>query len=74
MPEVEPHVALADALNGAEVPPGVRALPDDVVLDLATLVRDARATQRRELAAAAEGGLRHVPGLLRGPLKRVLGL
>ncbi len=74
MPEPDPHAALAAALDGAEVPPGVRELPGDVLTDLAVLIDDARRMQQRELATAAEGGLRHVPGLLRGPLKKVLGL
>lgn len=39
---------------------------------LARLVDDATARQSKALDAAIDGGLRHLPRLLRGPVKAVL--
>lgn len=47
-------------------------LSDDQVCDLAALLDQARANQRQALHTAIEKGMRHVPLLLRGPLKRIL--
>lgn len=58
---------------GCEPPAAVRALPDEQQADLAAAVEDARARQRHDLRAAIDGAYAHVPRLLRGPLRKVMG-
>ena len=41
--------------------------------DLAELVREARVRQARELRAAINATYDHIPRLLRGPLRKLLG-
>lgn len=48
------------------------AVPDDAAADLAALLAESRAAQHGALDAAIEKGMRHVPLLLRGPLKKIL--
>lgn len=74
MPDPHPHAALREALGGVEPPDGIRALPEDVVADLADAIAGARAHQRDELRRASDESLGHVPRMLRGPVKKVLGL
>ncbi len=62
---------LSQAL-GAEPPPGVAALPEQERDELATLVADALATQSRDLAAAFQATLKHVPFPVRGIAKKML--
>ena len=45
-----------------------------MIADLAAAVTDARREQTRQLAAGGEATLRHVPRILRGPVKKVIGL
>jgi hypothetical protein len=52
---------------------GIEALADHHLHDLADAVRDARARQAAELAAAGDSALRYIPRLLRGPIKKVVG-
>jgi len=70
----DPHAALREALGGAEPPASLRTLDDATVADLAAAIAQAHRDQRRQLAASGEASLRHVPKLLRGPVKKVIGL
>jgi hypothetical protein len=64
---------LADAV-GASPPPEFDALSPEDRAALAGLVEQA-ARQRRELLhRAIDDSLRHIPGLLRGTVKRALGV
>jgi hypothetical protein len=64
---------LAELLEG-RVPAGVEALSDDERRDLALVLREARRRQGAALAKAGEDGLRFVPPLLRGVLRKVAGI
>jgi hypothetical protein len=64
--------ALAEELR-APPPPGVAALSDEQLRDLAGAVRDARHRQAAELSAAGDHALSHIPKLLRIPVRKVLG-
>jgi hypothetical protein len=67
------HDALRSEL-GAEPPPGVAALlSEDESAQLAATIRAARARQRDALAAAADGAFNHIPRLLRGPIRKIVG-
>lgn len=64
------------ALSGqlrAPVPDGLRNLSDAELADLASAVADARHRQAAALAQAGERALSHIPRLLRGPVKRIVG-
>ncbi len=41
---------------------------------LQRLIADAQAQQERSLQQATDTALKHVPALLRGPIRRILGL
>jgi hypothetical protein len=58
---------------GGEVPEGLRRLSDADLRDLAAAVRDARHRQSAALAASGERALQHVPRLLRGPIRKLVG-
>lgn len=58
---------------GDEIPKGVVRLEAEHVHDLADAVKDARHRQAQALAAASERAFSHIPRLLRGPIRRVLG-
>lgn len=60
-----------DALR-TEPPAGIAALPDETLVDLAGLVRNARRSQAEQLAAAFEATLKHVPFPVRGIVRKVL--
>ena len=65
-----------DALReqvGDPLPEGVRALAPAELRDLAGAVHDARRRQARALAEAGERALSHIPRLLRGPVRRIVG-
>lgn len=57
----------------AELPAGFAQLNDEQLRALTEAVRDARHRQAAELEQAAEQALRHIPRLLRGPLRRIVG-
>jgi len=64
-----------EAELGAAPPPGlVKALDDDALARLAGAIRATRRAQSQALAEAGEAGLRFVPALLRGPVKKIVGL
>ncbi|MFZ1997185.1 MAG: hypothetical protein WAU75_23925 [Solirubrobacteraceae bacterium] len=48
-------------------------LSDQELADLAAAVADARHRQAAALTEAGERALSHVPRLLRGPIKRIVG-
>lgn len=62
--------ALRQQLGDAP-PPGVRALPDEHLRDLATAIQDARRRQAVALGEAGERALGRIPRLLRGPVRKV---
>ncbi|HEY2769603.1 MAG TPA: hypothetical protein VGI87_03505 [Solirubrobacteraceae bacterium] len=62
-----------DEQLGAAAPRALSALTDGQVRDLTDSVRDARHRQAAELAAAGDRALRHIPKLLRGPVRKVVG-
>lgn len=59
---------------GGDPPEGVRALPEDDQQALADLIGDARRAQGTALAKAGEDGLKYVPALLRGAVRKAVGL
>jgi hypothetical protein len=65
--------ALGEELGGAPPPESLAALSSDELNDLAAAVRHARKRQAAELAAAGDAAFAHVPRLLRGPIRKVLG-
>lgn len=73
-PAAGPQEALRRALRGATPPASVATLDDAVVADLAAAIEEARREQARQLAASGEKSLEIIPRLLRGPVKKVLGL
>jgi hypothetical protein len=59
---------------GARLPKGLSALSDEELEDLNDAVRGARHRQAAELQAAGEKAFGHIPRLLRGPIRRVMGV
>jgi hypothetical protein len=72
-------VARTDALTalrrqlGTDAPDGLGRLSDEELRDLTTALRDARRRQARALAEAGDRALDHIPRLLRGPVRRIVG-
>jgi hypothetical protein len=64
--------ALREALR-AEPPSACSDLSDGELADLAEAIQAALTRQRHELHAAVDRAYGHVPRLLRGPLRKVLG-
>ncbi|MDQ6835961.1 MAG: hypothetical protein M3016_07205 [Actinomycetota bacterium] len=58
---------------GGQPPEGLRMLTGEQLADLAEAIGDARRRQNRALAAAGERALSHIPRLLRGPVRRIVG-
>jgi mono/diheme cytochrome c family protein len=58
---------------GAAPPKGLDALSDDQIADLAAALHDARARDKAALAKAMQDALQHVPRLLRGPVRKMIG-
>jgi hypothetical protein len=58
---------------GGHAPEGLRKLEAEELRDLALALREARHRQAEALAVAGERALGHVPRLLRGPIRRVVG-
>lgn len=64
---------LSDQISGS-LPAGIAALgPDDQQI-LADALRDARRRQAADLSEATEAGLKFVPALLRGTVRKAVGL
>jgi sRNA-binding protein len=64
--------ALRAQLNG-KVPAGLLELDHEHIEHLADAVHEARRRQAKALAEAGERALSHVPRLLRGPIRRIVG-
>jgi hypothetical protein len=64
---------LAEQLGGY-LPVGIEALEEHERQDLADALRSARKRQAKALAEAGEEGLKYVPALLRGAVRKVVGL
>jgi hypothetical protein len=58
---------------GDAPPPGVRALSDEELWDLAAAIHDAARRQAVALEDAGERALGRIPRLLRGPVRKVAG-
>jgi hypothetical protein len=58
---------------GQTPPPGIRALSDRELLDLAGAIEHARHRQAAALQEAGERALGRIPRLLRGPVKKIAG-
>ena len=57
----------------ATPPKALAALSEEELEDLAGALREARHRQAAELAAAGEKAFDHIPRLLRGPIRKVMG-
>ena len=66
-------MALLKQALQAEPPPDLASLGDEQLADLAEAIETARTRQREELHAAIDDAYGHLPRLLRGPLRKVLG-
>jgi hypothetical protein len=62
-----------EAQLGAPPPESLAKLDDAQLRDLASAVATARRRQAVELAVAGDQAFRHVPRLLRGPIRKLLG-
>ena len=62
------------AAVGAPPPPEFAALSPEHRTALAAAVERAAQARSKLLDRGIEGSLRHIPGVLRGPVKRVLGV
>jgi hypothetical protein len=65
-----------DALRaqlGGPPPEGLKQLKPEDLRDLSAAVRTARRRQAQALTQAGERALAHIPRLLRGPVKRIVG-
>jgi hypothetical protein len=58
---------------GGDPPAGVAQLDDGQLRDLSQAIRAARRRQAQALAEAGDRALGHIPRLLRGPVRRVVG-
>jgi hypothetical protein len=68
-----PERSLAEHLGGA-LPEGIEALQEHEKQDLADAFREARRRQKAELAVAGEEALKFVPAVLRGAIRKAVGL
>jgi hypothetical protein len=68
-----PKRSLAEQLGGA-LPEGIEALQEHEKQDLADALREARRRQTAEIAVAGEEALKFVPGVLRGAIRKAVGL
>ena len=57
----------------ARPPKGLSSLSEEELEDLAEALLDARHRQAAELQAAGEKAFGHIPRLLRGPIRKVMG-
>ncbi|WP_116046465.1 hypothetical protein [Amycolatopsis palatopharyngis] len=68
-----PTRGLAEQLGGP-LPDGIETLDDANKQVLAEALREARRQQAAALSAAAEDSLKYVPALLRGAVRKAVGL
>jgi hypothetical protein len=66
------YIALRAQL-GDSAPDSLRTLSETELRDLSDALADARHRQAAALAAAADRALSHIPRMLRGPIKRIVG-
>lgn len=71
MPD-DAYTALVAQL-GDNAPDSLRTLSDSELRDLSDALADARHRQAAALAEAGDRALGHIPRLLRGPIKRIVG-
>lgn len=57
----------------AKPPKSLGSLSDDELADLVKAVRESRHRQAAELQAAGDKAFRHIPRLLRGPIRKIMG-
>lgn len=69
----DPARSLAEQL-AAPLPPGIEALDEEQLGVLDETLREARHRQAAALAEAGEAALTFVPGLLRGTVRKAVGL
>jgi hypothetical protein len=62
-----------EAQLGASAPAGVARLSASQLRALSSAVMEARHQQAAELAAASDQALKHIPKLLRMPIRRMFG-
>jgi hypothetical protein len=68
-------VRALEAELGAPPPAGLaEAVADGDLRRLAAAIAARRREQREQLAESGEAALRHVPALVRGPVKRIVGI
>jgi hypothetical protein len=58
---------------GGTAPQALRELSGDELTDLSDAIRTARRRQTKALADAGERALGHIPRLLRGPVRKIVG-
>lgn len=63
-----------EAQLGASAPEGLLALSEAELNDLAEAIQAARRRQTASLAEAGERALNRIPRLLRGPVRKVVGV
>ena len=66
-------LAALEAELGAKPHPGLARLDGAQLDDLAEAIAGARRRQAAEIEAAGDRALSHIPRLLRGPIRKVLG-
>jgi hypothetical protein len=69
---VDAFTALAAQLRGP-APDALRELSQDELADLGAALADARHRQAAALSEAGDRALSHIPRLLRGPIRRMVG-
>jgi hypothetical protein len=69
---VDAFTALAAQLRGP-APDALRVLSQDELADLGAALADARHRQAAALSEAGDRALSHIPRLLRGPIRRMVG-
>jgi hypothetical protein len=68
-----PSLKELDAELGGKTPPELAGLTAEELVQLTKMLRDAKRTQKQHIKRAFDSALSHVPFLLRGPLKKMLG-
>ena len=58
---------------GAEAPAALAELSNEELAQLVACIREAKRAQKDQIRRAFDNALSHVPFLLRGPLKKMLG-
>ncbi len=72
MPQTSLHRLSADLR--ADLPPELGSLRDDELVILHKAFTEARQQQAQEMDEALTKALEHVPAMMRGPVRKILGL